>query len=66
VGRAWFAVAGIVAAIVVTLTAGQWSNTGPFGGALPTTATNDLAVSADGKTLFASSWGGGVFSRRVR
>jgi photosystem II stability/assembly factor-like uncharacterized protein len=35
-------------------------------GPLPTTGTNDLALSADGKTLHASSWGGGVFTRRVR
>ena len=35
-------------------------------GELPTTETNDVTISADGKTLFASSWGGGVFSRRVR
>jgi len=35
-------------------------------GALPLTETSDLAVSADGKTLHASSWGMGAFSRRVR
>jgi photosystem II stability/assembly factor-like uncharacterized protein len=35
-------------------------------GPLPATETNDLAISADGKRLYSSTWGLGVFSRRVR
>jgi photosystem II stability/assembly factor-like uncharacterized protein len=35
-------------------------------GPLPRAETNDLALSADGKTLYASSFGAGVFARLVR